>query len=84
MTKVMLQNPQYFLDENVDILLNFAQEYLMPDLMEKCEHFLQEKKSKKLDLSDPEYLNLLAIASMHNLSGLARDLIPKVANLDID
>ncbi len=54
----------------------------MPDLMEKCKHFLQEK-SKKLDPLDPEHLNLLAIASTHNLSVVARDLIPKVANLSV-
>ncbi len=54
----------------------------MPVLMEKCEHFLQEKL-RKLDPSDPEHLDLLAAASTHNLSSLARDLIPKVANLSV-
>ncbi len=71
-----------FLDGNVDVLLSFAQEYLMPDLLEKCEHFLQEKL-KKLDPSDREHLDLLVLASTHNLRGLARDLIPKVANLSV-
>ncbi len=55
----------------------------MPDLVEKCEHFLQEKL-KKLDPMDMGHLNLLAIASTHNLTGLARDLIPKVAILSVD
>ncbi len=67
-------------DENVYMLLSFAQEYLMPDLMARCEHFLQ-KRLKKLGPYDPEHLNLLAIGSRHNLSGLTRVLIPKVANL---
>ncbi len=55
----------------------------MPDLMEKCEHFLEEKL-KKLGPSDPEHLRLLVLASTHNMKGLARDLIPKVANLSVD
>ncbi len=55
----------------------------MQDLMEKCELFLQEKL-KKLDPFDIKYLDLLVTASTHNLSGLVRDLIPKVANLSFD
>ncbi len=66
--------------ENVDMLLTFAQEYLMPDLMGKCEHYLQEK-TNKLGPCHPEHLNSLAVASTYNLSGLAKVLIPKVANL---
>ncbi len=55
----------------------------MPDLKAKCEHFLQ-KRLKKLGPYDPEHLNMLALASTHNLSGLTRVLIPKVANLSVD
>ncbi len=78
----VLTAPLFVSDENLNILLSFAKEYLMPDLMERCEHFLQEK-SNKLGPSDPEHLNLLVIASTHNLSGLARVLIPKVANFSV-
>ncbi len=52
-------------------------------LKRKCEFFLYEKL-KKLDPLDLEHLNLLAIASTHNLKGLIRVLIPKVTSLGVD
>jgi hypothetical protein len=69
-------------DENVDLLLGFAEEYQLAELRGRCEDFLQRKLAS-IRAGELELLELLLLASKHRLGDLLRELLPKCLNFSL-
>ncbi len=69
----------YFAEDNVMLLLDFAREYQMQGLRNRCAEFLGEVIAKTPD--DDYLLELLVIA--HCLADHLETLIPRVASLEL-